>query len=113
MNNQPISYTWIQFIGTPVTLSSFNGDHIEFTAPKINSSEELLSFHVTGYSPGNGYANDIAIVKVIPSNQPPVADAGKDQNVPQRTFVYLEGTGTDPDNDKIRYSWSQKSGILN
>ena len=111
LNNQPISYTWIQFIGTPVTLSSSNGDHIEFTAPNIGDFEEILSFHVTGYSKGNGYANDIAIVKVIPSNHPPIADAGKDQIVPQRTFVYLEGTGTDPDNDNIRFSWSQKSGI--
>ena len=111
LNNQPISYTWIQFIGTPVTLSSSNGDHIEFIAPKVGDYEELMSFHVTGYSKGNGYANDIAIVKVIPSNLAPIADAGKDQNVPQRTFVYLEGTGTDPDGDNIRFSWSQKSGI--
>ena len=111
LNNQPISYTWIQFIGTPVKLSSFNGDHIEFTAPDVGDYEELMSFHVTGYSQGNGYANDMALVKVIPSNHAPIADAGKDQNVPQRTFVYLVGSGIDADNDNIRFSWSQKSGI--
>ena len=111
LNNQPIRYTWIQFLGTPVTLSSFTGDHIEFTAPNVGDFEELMSFHVSGYSQGNGYANDIALVKVLPSNQAPIADAGKDQNVPQRTFVNLEGTATDADNDNIRYQWSQKSGI--
>ncbi|MGY5147121.1 MAG: PKD domain-containing protein [Candidatus Nitrosopumilus sp. bin_7KS] len=111
LNDQPINYLWIQFIGTPVTLSSFHGDHIEFTAPDIGDYEELLSFHVTGYSQGNGYANDMALVKVIPSNHAPIADAGKDQNIPQRTFVNLVGTGTDADNDNIRFIWSQKSGI--
>ena len=111
LNDEPINYFWIQFIGTPVILSSLNGDHIEFTAPDIGDHEELLSFHVTGYSKGNGYANDMALVKVIPSNHSPIADAGKDQNVPQRTFVNLIGTGTDADNDNIRFFWSQKSGI--
>ena len=111
LNNKPISYTWIQFVGTPVILSSFNGDHIEFTAPSVDDREELLSFHVTGYSQGNGYASDMVLVKVISSNHAPIADAGKDQNVPQQVFVNLKGTGTDPDGDNVRFSWSQKSGI--
>ncbi|MCH9658830.1 peptidase [archaeon] len=111
LNNKPISYTWIQFVGTPVALSSFSGDHVEFTAPSVDDYEELLSFHVTGYSEGNGYANDMVLVKVISSNRAPIADAGDDQNVSQNVFVNLEGTGTDPDNDNIRFSWSQKSGI--
>ena len=111
LNNKPISYTWIQLIGTPVKLSSFNGDSVKFTAPDIGDNEELLSFHVSGYSSGSGWATDVALVKVLPSNSSPIADAGDDQDVPQRTFVYLEGTGTDPDGDNIRYLWSQKSGI--
>lgn len=110
LNDQPIRYTWIQFIGTSVTLSSVVDDAVTFTAPPVDA-EELLSFHVTGYSEGNGYATDMALVKVLPSNNPPVADAGKDQNVPQRTFVGLDGIGTDPDGDNIRYLWTQKSGI--
>ena len=111
LNGKPITYLWVQFIGTPVTLSSFSGNHVEFTAPDVGDNEELLSFHVTGYSEGNGYANDMALVKVIPLNHAPIADAGKDQNVPQRTFVNLSGAGTDADNDNIRFFWSQKSGI--
>ncbi len=111
LNGMPISYTWIQFIGTPVELSSFNGDTVTFTAPDVGDVDQLLSFHVTGYSQGNGYANDLALVKVLPSNNPPVADAGMDSNVPQRTFVDLDGKGTDVDGDNIRFSWTQKSGI--
>ncbi len=111
LNNQPISYTWIQFIGTPVHLSSFNGDHVTFTAPSIGDHEDLLSFHVTGYSQGNGYASDLALVKVLPSNHAPIANAGPDHSVPQNTFVNLDGSGTDADGDNIRFLWTQKSGI--
>lgn len=111
LNNQPISYTWIQVIGTPVNLSSSAGDHVEFIAPEIGDNEELLSFHVTGYSEGLGWANDLALVKVIPTNGAPIADAGDDQNVSPTVFVNLEGTGSDPDGDNIRFLWSQKSGI--
>jgi len=111
LNDQPISYTWYQVIGTPVKLSSFNGDQVHFVAPEIGDNEELLSFHVTGYSAGLGWANDLALVKVIPTNGAPIADAGNDQNVSPSVFVNLEGTGSDPDGDNIRYMWSQKSGI--
>jgi len=111
LNNQPISYTWIQVVGPPVKLSSSAGDHVEFVAPMIGDNEELLSFHVTGYSEGLGWANDLALVKVIPTNGAPIADAGDDQNVSPTVFVNLEGTGSDPDGDNIRYLWSQKSGI--
>lgn len=111
LNDKPIRYTWIQVLGTPVTLSSFSGDHVEFTAPDVGDIEEIMSFHVTGYSQGNGYANDMAIVKVLPSNHAPIADAGDDRDVPQRTFVGFEGSATDADNDNLRYMWTQKSGI--
>jgi hypothetical protein len=111
LNNNPISYTWIQFIGTPVKLSSFSGDNITFIAPEVGDFEELMSFQVTGYASGSGWANDIALVKVLPSNNSPVADAGKDQHVPVNALVKLEGTGTDPDGDNLRYAWNQKSGL--
>lgn len=111
LDNKPIQYTWIQFMGTPVKLSSFNGESVEFTAPQIDVDEKLLSFHVSGYSQGNGWATDMVLVKVISANNAPIADAGKDQVVPQRKYVELEGFGTDPDGDNIRYLWTQKSGI--
>jgi hypothetical protein len=110
-NGQPIRYSWVQLLGTPVTLSSFTGDTVQFTAPEVGDNDEMLSFQVTGYSPGNGWANALALVRVMPSNAPPVADAGKDQNVLERVTVKLDGTGTDPDGDRLKYSWTQKSGM--
>ena len=111
LDGKPITYTWAQILGTTVELSSFSGDQVTFIAPEVGDNEELLSFLVTGYSPGNGWANDLALVRVTPSNGPPVADAGPDQNVLEGVLVKLEGTGTDPDGDRLKYSWAQKSGM--
>ncbi|NKE70898.1 kelch repeat-containing protein [Candidatus Manganitrophus noduliformans] len=38
-------------------------------------------------------------------NRPPVANAGPDQTVPSGARVQLEGTGSDPDGNEIRYEW--------
>ncbi len=54
----------------------------------------------------------ITISKPTSPNQPPVADAGDDQdNVPVNTKVTLDGSGSyDPDNDNItRYEWLMES----
>ena len=110
LDNKPIQYSWIQLLGPSVTLSSFNGQQVEFIAPEVGDFEKLLSFQVTGYSAGNGWANALALVKVLPSNNPPVANAGNDRNVAENILVKLEGTGMDPEGDKIKYSWAQKSG---
>lgn len=39
-------------------------------------------------------------------NNPPIADAGVDQNVPRGAVVSLDGSGSDPDGDLLSYAWS-------
>lgn len=110
-NGQPIDYTWYQLVGPKVDLDSYKGADVQFVAPKLNGEDSvLLSFQLTGYSPGNGYAADLTMVKVIPFNAPPTADAGPDLEVSKGAIVKLVGSGSDPENDPIRYSWTQKSG---
>ncbi|MCH7758144.1 MAG: peptidase [Thaumarchaeota archaeon] len=110
-NRQPIRYSWAQLIGPPVSLSNYVGDKVRFIAPDLEGeNSELLSFQVTGYSKGNGWASDLAMVRVLPFNGPPIADAGPDQTVNQNVFVNLEGSGTDPEDTKLKFKWSQKSG---
>ncbi len=111
LNGLPIRYSWAQLIGSPVSLNSYVGEEVKFIAPEIGDvSSELLSFQVTGYSEGSGWASDIAMVRVLPFNGPPIADAGPDQTVPQNIFVNLVGSGTDPEDTKLKFQWSQKSG---
>ena len=46
-----------------------------------------------------------------PPNQPPIANAGSDQQVQSEAFVSLNGLGSsDPDNNPLTYSWSQIGG---
>ena len=107
----PISYTWSQHLGSGVLLSSTVSDSPTFRAPLVESGgSTLLSFIVTGYAPGAGFASDIAMVKVISTNGPPVADAGPDKTVEENSSVGLLGSGTDPDDDKLKFTWKQTSG---
>ncbi len=111
LNGKPISYSWAQLIGSPVSLNTYVGDEVQFVAPDLRGqNSELLSFQVTGYSEGNGWASDLAMVKVLPFDGPPMADAGPDQTVSQNVFVNLVGSGTDPEDTKLKFQWSQKSG---
>ena len=112
LSDNPISYSWAQLIGPGASLNTYVGDEIQFIAPTLsgNINSELLSFQVTGYSEGSGWASDIAMVRVLPSNGPPTADAGPDQTVAQNVFVNLVGSGTDPEDTKLKFKWSQISG---
>lgn len=54
---------------------------------------------------------DIGAVEARRPNQAPVASAGPDRAVVERTTVTLDGTGSaDPDGDALTFSWSQTSG---
>ena len=111
INNQPITFSWTQHLGPKVELSSTVSTTPTFTAPNIDDEQAIvLSFILTGYAPGSGYAQDTAIVKVVPVNHPPMADAGPDQTVREFSRVKLIGEGSDPDGDRITYSWNQISG---
>jgi tetratricopeptide (TPR) repeat protein len=62
-------------------------------------------------------ASDDISTDVVPTvNHPPVANAGINQTVNENTTVTLNGIASDPNNDKLTYSWTQIAGpaiILN
>ena len=111
IDNKPITFSWAQHLGPVVKLTDTTSPTPTFTAPNIDDEEAIvLSFVLTGYVPGSGYAQDTAIVKVMPVNHPPLVDAGPDQVVREFSRVKLVGEVSDPDGDRVTSSWSQIAG---
>jgi hypothetical protein len=66
---------------------------------------------VTSYQFSNVTANHSITASFSQTNQPPVANAGPDQSVPENTPVTLNGSNsTDPQNTKLSYKWTQTGG---
>jgi len=105
------SYQWAQIYGTPVTLSDPTSDQPTFQAPDTGVDGESLRFHLTVIDNGGLQAQDVCIVNVLMLNEPPVADAGPDQEVEEGDTVILNGEySTDPDDGIFSYQWVQLSG---
>ncbi len=107
-----LNYDWIQMSGTPVALSSRYAVQPTFLAPGVSEAGETLTFQLTVTDSGGLQARDSCVVNVVWVNQPPVADAGPDQNVNEGVSVSLDGTGSaDPDGETLAYSWLQTAGV--
>jgi len=110
-----IGYFWQQTGGSPsVTLQNANKAKASFTAPQVGPAGTSLTFQLTVTYNFYGIINiltDTAIVNVRFVNDPPVADAGPDQNVDEETTVTLDGSNSfDPDDGIESYRWKQIAG---
>ncbi|WP_373091464.1 PKD domain-containing protein [Zhongshania sp.] len=123
-----ISYNWLQ-TGGGERVGIVNGGRAvaSFTAP---SPAETVNLQFTLTVSDDQGASDSAVASVLvkvkekekeedtggetggESNQPPVADAGADQNVESGNVVSLDGSASsDPDaSDELSYSWTQDGG---
>jgi PKD repeat protein len=82
---------------------------------KSHSYYQLGIYTVTlTVSDGSLTDSDTCIVDISTSggsNNPPVADAGPDQNATVDQTVYFDGSGSyDPDNDPLQYKWDFGDG---
>jgi hypothetical protein len=109
----PLTYGWSQVGGTAVVLSSATAVSPTFTAPVTAG---VLTFALT-VTDSRGMpslsAGTVAVTVTAPAaNQPPVANAGADQEVKTGALVTLSGSGSnDPDgNLPLTYAWSQAGG---
>ena len=126
IDDDPISYVWVQESGPIVTVTGAGTPTLSFTAPVAGSSGApgvvaTLGFTLTvddGFppdAPPGGYAfadvADTVTIVITNVNNPPTADAGADQTVNENSPVVLNGTASDdPDNDVLTYAWAQISG---
>ncbi|MBU1171017.1 MAG: right-handed parallel beta-helix repeat-containing protein [Proteobacteria bacterium] len=104
------TYAWAQVSGSLVTLSSTaTPGEKRFTAPNVTKDETLV-FRLTVTDVGDLRAVDEVSVLVSWVNEPPVADAGDDQEVNEGLRVLLNGTASSDDQGISTYQWAQVSG---
>lgn len=103
------SVRWEQLNGTPVGVADWEQLSVSFKAP---DTPQEIEFKFTADDHMGTVSSDTVKVTVVPSNRPPLADAGKDQQVMYGAKVVLSGLMSfDPDtDDKITYKWEQVSG---
>lgn len=110
-DNGSLSYEWLQFRGTDVTIEKASEATASFTAPYIQEGGETLIFHLIVTDSQNNQDTDSIAVDVIWENTAPVAHAGNFQSTAEGETVLLDATGsTDQDDGIISYEWAQISG---
>ncbi|MBL9119504.1 MAG: hypothetical protein JNL80_06305 [Phycisphaerae bacterium] len=103
-----LTYTWTQVSGPSVHLSGEHSASLHFTAPNEVSNTTLV-FQVAA-SDGVNTTVDTVSVFVNADDDAPSADAGPNQEVDEGDVVTLSGSGTDPEDVGLTYTWVQTSG---
>jgi hypothetical protein len=83
---------------------------MNFEAPTFGLSGGTLYFKLTVTDSHGASGSAIVEVDVTYVNRPPSANAGDDQTVNEVGIVSLSGSGSDPDNNPLTFSWSQVGG---
>ncbi len=105
-----LTYTWVSLDN--IALSSTAEPHERtFTAPTQLLSNAVLEFTLTVNDGTQDSAADTVVVTVTGTNDAPTANAGADQTVDEGDTVTLSGSGTDPEDASLTYTWVSLDNI--
>jgi len=112
IDGDTISFRWTQLLGPAVVLSNPESATPTFQVPELGSQSASITFELTVTDAGGLQDTDRSVVNVASGGNPPVADAGKDQQVTAGQEVLLDGSqSTDPDGRGIAlFHWRQTAG---
>ena len=108
-----LTYSWSRRSGPTVDLSNETSATPNFTAPDVTALDtpQVLIFQLTVSDGSLRDTDDVSITVNdigVGANSPPIANAGRDQNVQELSTVNLDGSGSsDADGDALIYSWVQ------
>ena len=111
-DGQIVSYRWDHVSGPAVVFADASLIKPTFTAPMVDDPYQVITLRLTVTDNTGLTGSALCRVYVYSnSNQPPVANAGSDHTVYERTRVELDGSGSNDTDGTIRsYRWSQVSG---
>ena len=108
---RPLTYSWAQLSGPPVTLTAPLSSTASFTAPHLDFGDPSQVF-VFELTTRNGLAASFDTMTVV--NDPwgrAVANAGAPQTVSTTAAVTLDGSGSaTPAGSALTYAWTQTGG---
>jgi VCBS repeat-containing protein len=109
---QNLSYRWRQVAGYPVPLSDSSVVNPTLAAPNVTPIGVTLNFQLTVTDVVGLQDRDEVEISVFGDNDTPIADAGDDQTVLEKSTVTLDASNSsDPDVDDIMtYQWNQTGG---
>jgi len=104
-------FRWHQASGAAAILDDAGSNTPRFAAPAVFERSDLVFELVVG----DGFVESAPAFTVVTVrntvNEPPVAQAGPDQEVASGDIVLLDGqASSDPNGDPLDYRWSQETG---
>jgi sugar lactone lactonase YvrE len=106
-DGDPLSFEW-ELISTP---KQSKASIVPFDSVKAVFTPDLAGLYVVALRVSDNIVNDAdtLLITVTQPNGAPTANAGGDGKANVGTVYQLGGSGTDPDQDPLTYSWSLTS----